>query len=97
MIGNKTNLSFSAALAILKCGYRLQRDGWNGKGMFIYYVRPGNYNPCTAAAEKIVNEEGKVPYSAYIAFYTVDKKVVPWVASQTDLLADDWRVVGEDD
>lgn len=54
----------------------------------------GKYPPCTKAAAKFcVDENGKVPYRDYIAIKTVDGSVVPWVATQTDLLAKDWYTV----
>ena len=84
-------MGFGNALCKLRAGKRLTRKGWNGKGMFIYYVPSGEYLPCTKVADKYCTDDfGKVPYRAYIAFKAVDDTVVPWVASQTDLLADDW-------
>lgn len=87
-----TNFSFSEALTWLKNGYRVAREGWNGKGQFIYLVPEGAYAPCTPAAEKLVNGDGLVPYGAYLAIKTVQGNVVPWLASQTDLLANDWMI-----
>ena len=89
----KENFSFGEAIRLLKRGHKVSRRGWNGKGQFIYYVSPGNYKPCTDAARTIVNEDGNVPYRDYIAIYTVQGTVVPWVASQTDILAEDWYIV----
>lgn len=85
---------FGAALIIMQRGKRVARKGWNGKDMFCYYVPKGEYEPYTKAAAKYcVNDENKVPYSAYIAMKTVDGTVVPWLASQTDMLAHDWFIV----
>lgn len=86
-------MNFGNVLTAIKSGQRCARKGWNGKGMFIYYVPPGNYSPCTAIAEKITNEDGLVPYGAYIAMYTAQGNVVPWLASQTDILSEDWEIV----
>ena len=92
---NTKNLDFSYALCFLKEGYRVARAGWNGKGMFLYYV-PAVYYPAQR------NEYGTmlgvfpndmVPYGAYIAMKTAQNNVVPWLASQTDMLADDWVVL----
>jgi hypothetical protein len=87
-------MNFGVALALLKAGKRVAREGWNGKGMFIYLVGPGRYPPSTRAGQSIAVQhmDGLVPYRPYIAMKTVDEDVVPWVASQTDLLADDWRL-----
>lgn len=93
MVKGRVLFDFSEILRPLKRGAKVSRSRWNGKGMFIYYVPEGAYNPCTKAAEELVNREGKVEYKAYIAMNTVDGSVVPWVASQTDLLAEDWYIV----
>lgn len=86
--------SFSAALNALKKGEKIAREGWNGKGMFLYYVSEDKYPVKMAAVKDIADENGKVSYGAYIAMKTAQGNVVPWVASQTDLLSDDWKIVG---
>lgn len=87
------NMDFGNAIRALKMGMAVSRKGWNSKGMFLYYVAPGNYKPCTDIAKTIVNEDGLVPYGAYIAMKTAQGNVVPWLASQTDVLAEDWEIV----
>ena len=82
---------FSDALDLLKEGHKLQRRGWNGKGMFIYFVPAGVYNPKTEVAKKEV--EDNVPYGAYLAIKTVQGYVVPWIPSQIDLLAEDYIII----
>lgn len=86
-------MNFGDALNLIKQGYKLQRKGWNGTGMFIYYVPANKYKVCTKAAETIMDGSCLVEYGAYIAMYTADKIVVPWLASQTDILAEDWVAV----
>lgn len=86
-------LTFGLAIEAMKMGFKVSRSGWNGKGMFVYYVGDDHYPAKSAAAKNFYGENGFVPYRAYIAMKTVDDVVVPWVASQTDLLADDWSVV----
>ena len=78
-------MTFGDALVALKDGGRVAREGWNGKGMWITHV----------AADVGHNEYGEDEYIVrdYIAMKTVDNQIVPWVASQTDLLADDWVLV----
>lgn len=85
-------MDFGAALHRLRNGYRVARSGWNGKGMFIYLVPAGNYFPTTSVAKSYFGGQ-LVPYKPYIAMKTVDEDVVPWLASQTDLLAEDYFVV----
>jgi hypothetical protein len=70
--------TFGEALEALKQGFSVARRGWNGKDMWINLQRPD------------VNSKMDLPY---IYMSTVDGKLVPWLASQTDLLAEDWMVV----
>lgn len=88
-------LSFGHAIEGLKEGQKLARAGWNGKGMFVYLVGSGRYKPSTAAGQEIADKQpdGLVPYVSYIAMKTVTGDVVPWLASQTDVLADDWQII----
>lgn len=85
--------NFGTALEILKHGGKVAREGWNGKGMFLYYVPAASYAPCTSIGEECATDNGKVPYGAYIAMKTAQGNVVPWLASETDMLAEDWVVV----
>ena len=73
-------------------GQKVRRVGWNGKGMFLYLVPPGEYPARTQVAKETWGENGLVPYQAYIAMKTAQDTVVPWLASQTDLLAIDWEL-----
>lgn len=86
-------MNFGEALEALKAGKKVARAGWNGKGMFLYYVPKNRYTALTDVAKEIAGEDGKVEYGAYIAMKTAQGNVVPWLASQTDMLADDWNVV----
>jgi hypothetical protein len=84
-------LSFGHAIEALKEGQRAARSGWNGKGMFLYLVPENSYPAQTEAARLHFGD--MVPYGAYIAMKTAQGNVVPWLASQTDVLADDWQVI----
>jgi hypothetical protein len=86
------SMNFGHALELLKQGFKVARTGWNGKGMFLYYVPAAAYPPSTEIAKKAFGDED-VPYGAYIAMKTAQGNVVPWLASQTDMLSDDWEVV----
>lgn len=86
-------MDFSDALKELRAGKAIARKNWNGKNMFIYLVPQNSYPAQTDVAKKVFGES--VPYVPYIAIKTVDNQVAPWVASQTDLLNDDWTVVDE--
>ena len=87
-------IDFAAAVTALKAGHRVTRTGWNGKGMYLYLVPAGRYPPSTAAGRAIAAEtpDGLVPYDPYLALYRGNHGVVPWTASQTDILAEDWVV-----
>jgi len=83
---------FEDALPRLRLGDAVARKGWNGKGMFIYYVDAGNYAAMSPIAKAVWGDE-LVPYTPYLAIRSVDGRVAPWLASQTDLLTGDWEVV----
>lgn len=85
-------MEFGEALRALREGRAVGRAGWNGKGMFLYLVQQNSYPALTDVAKKHFGNND-VPYRPYIAMKTVDNNVVPWVASQSDLLMDDWEVV----
>ena len=85
-------MSFGLAIEAAKQGKKIARAGWNGKGMFLYYVPAAAYPPSTEVAKEAFGGEN-VPYGAYIAMKTAQGNVVPWLASQTDMLADDWFIV----
>ncbi len=86
-------LDFGQAINLLKDGKKVAREGWNGKSMFLYYVPANKYPASTKIGESIADTDGKVEYGAYIAMKTAQGNVVPWLASQTDVLAIDWTEV----
>lgn len=85
---------FGWALKRLREGLRVQRSGWNGKGMWIVLVNKWAVLHGDDSAEHLraipANEESFWPF---IGMKTADDKFVPWLASQTDVLATDWGVV----
>lgn len=87
---------FGDALDILLVGGKVTREGWNGKGMYI--VKQDGYpdgvpiNKNTSKATGI--PEGTViKFRPYLMMFTAQGDFVPWVASQTDILAEDWKEV----
>ena len=86
-----TQFDFGGAIAHLKGRGQVARLGWNGKGMWLYLVPANSYPAQTEAAK--AHFGAMVPYQPYIAMVTADGTVVPWLASQTDLLANDWVAV----
>lgn len=87
--------TFSGALNELNAGKKVQRKGWNGHGMYVVLQKaypsgiPINENTATAIGEVVGTSKRFLPY---LMLQTVDGAFVPWVASQTDLLANDWLV-----
>lgn len=81
-------MNFGQAIEALKEGKKVSRSGWNGKNMYLYYVSANEYPAITEIAKQEFGE--MVPYRDYIAMKTAQGNIVPWVASQTDILAEDW-------
>ena len=74
-------MDFSLALALLRQGHSIQRTGWNGKDQALHLQEPDAHSKMT------------LPY-IYLEFPAGDSRGrVPWLASQTDLLAHDWVIV----
>ena len=86
-------MNFGIALEALKNGKRISRNGWNGKGMFVYYVPAAKYPAQTGVAKEFFGTESLVPYNAYLAIKNVDNSVSTWVPSVNDVLAEDWAVL----
>ncbi len=85
--------TFGEAIEALKQGFKVQREGWNGKGMFLFLV-PGSTFKVNRPPLLGIYEEGKeINYCPHIDMKTADDKVVPWLASQTDVLAEDWLII----
>jgi len=85
-------LSFGLAIEALKMGHRVSRRGWNGKGMFLFLVPGSRFTVNHAPLLGIYPEGTPIDYHAHIDMKTAQGEVVPWAASQTDMLADDWVV-----
>lgn len=86
-------LSFSDALSAIKAGQRVMREGWNGRGMFIFLVKGSRFVVNREPLMSIMGEGTQVDYHAHIDMKTAQGYVVPWIASQADLLTDDWMIV----
>lgn len=87
------SLTFGTALDALKQGHKVARDGWNGKGMFLFLVPGSVFKVNRAPLMGIYPEGTEINYCPHIDMRTADGKIVPWLASQTDVLADDWTIV----
>lgn len=91
----QTLISFGKAVEALKQGKKVSRINWNGKGMYVYYVPASSYpaQRNTQGTMLGVFSNDMVPYRDYLAMKTVNDEVVPWVASQSDILSDDWVIL----
>lgn len=98
-------MNFGQAIERLKQGKKVARAGWNGKGMWVVlmpalYLPPYNdqntnkkVNDRTA---KHIGEDKPLDSQPYFAMWTTEQKWQPgWLASQADMLAEDWQVVGD--
>lgn len=92
--------SFSNALDAMKAGYRIARQGWNGKGM---WAAVGSMKPDVIHSSQLneghmrdvaaANDDGMVTIRPSMYMRTANGEIVAWTASQTDILADDWIVL----
>ena len=84
--------SFGWALDAMKSGSKVSRIGWNGKGMWLYFV-PGVSGYKLTPNMPWYYSRDTIDFNSRIDMYTADGKIQPgWLASQTDMLADDWGV-----
>lgn len=83
-------MSFGNAVRMMKIGLKVAREGWNGKGMFLFQIDGNAWDFTTDSADESVNDMDTLPF---ICMKTADNKLVPWLASQTDVLSEDWVVV----
>jgi Protein of unknown function (DUF2829) len=86
------NADFSFALRHAKQGKLISRAGWNGKGMFVFLVPGSSFAVSRPPLSGILAEGTQVEYQSHLVMRTADGSIVPWLASQTDLLADDWLI-----
>jgi hypothetical protein len=86
-------MDFGKALQALKQGQRVHREGWNGSNMFLFLVAGSEFKVNREPLLSIMGEGVVVRYHAHIDMKTAQGLVVPWNASQTDMLAEDWQLV----
>lgn len=80
-------MTFGLAIEALKCGFKVKRKGWNGVGIFLELQIPDKHSKMTQPYIYIdtLNLETQNP--------NAPKGRVPWLASQTDMLAEDWEIL----
>lgn len=72
-----SQMTFGEAVEALKAGETVTRTGWNGRGMYLALQVPDDHSKMTLP---------------YIYMRTAQGDLVPWLASQTDILSDDWQI-----
>jgi hypothetical protein len=95
------NLNFGQAIEALKQGKRVAREGWNGKGMFLviaggYSVPLDKLREGTHFTKEFLQSEGCTEFKIvpHIDMWAADKTYVTgWLASQTDMLSEDWVIL----
>jgi len=101
---NGMPFDFGFAIKAMKKGKKVARKGWNGKNMWLVYMSGMTlpaFNDQTSGKKvndrtaKLIGKDTLLETLPYIAMWTADKKWLPgWLASQTDMLAEDWYIVG---
>ena len=85
-------MNFGKAIEALKEGKKVARKGWNGKGMFLFLTTSIDFET-KADLSSCSHLEGELTLPSIVMKTADDKFVVGWLASQTDMLAEDWVVV----
>lgn len=91
-------LRFGHALAALEHGHRVCRQGWSGKDSWLTLIG-GSHEPSANDVDYIVRDDSDDSYLdglallPFIAIKTATGELVPWLASQTDMLSRDWMLV----
>ena len=91
-------MNFGEAIEALKAGQRVTRPSWNGRGMYLWLLPAATVKAewCREPHLKAVAEAngGEIEALGSIRMMTADKKVLTgWLASQTDVLSEDWEIV----
>ena len=85
--GKDAPMALGDAIEEMKNGNRVQRRGWNGKGMFIFIVAGDSWD-----FETDINGVDNLGTQSFICMKTADDQLIPWLASQADIMAEDWQI-----
>ncbi len=88
-------MSFGMAIEAIKRGHKIARSGWNGKGMFLIYVPASpDIKPVAGTPYSNAGITQNVTIDSHIDMFTAGGSMQPgWLASQADILANDWCIV----
>lgn len=90
VLGGEATFSFGDAIKYLKRGLKVKRKGWNGKNQYIELAKNISYvNP----SGEVINAEHEAIGNQAIAFVGTSGVQLGWLASQADMLAEDWVFV----
>lgn len=99
----QSSLTFGQAITLLKSGFALRREGWNGKGMFVVKQVPSHITsdiipkmqslPKVAKDILMARENPHIDYSNQMLIINPDGRADSWVPSVSDVFANDWEVV----
>lgn len=101
----RTSQNFGQAIEALKEGKRVAREGWNGKGMFVFQQVPSEISeeivPKMQSLPQKVKDEfakrgGSIRYKNQLAMVYPDNTIYGWVASPSDVLENDWCILDEE-
>jgi hypothetical protein len=84
-------MTFGEAVEELKLGKQVTRVGWNGKGMFLFYVGGAAWTVHESLEHLVAGMVGQ----SWIAMKTAQEMITPWAPAQSDVLSNDWGVVNE--
>jgi len=100
-------MDFGKAIVALKQGKAIQRSGWNGKGLFVVKQIPASINadiipkmqslPQSAKDILMSRENPHIDYTNQMLIVNPDGRADSWVPSSSDVFAEDWRVIGEEE
>ena len=83
-------MNFGLAIEAAKKGKKIARAGWNGKNQYVELVTCISYHN---AAGEVINVSHEAIGNKALAFVGTSGVQMGWLASQADMLADDWRIV----
>lgn len=99
-------MTFGLAIEAAKKGFKIARKGWNGKNMFVVYMPPLYLPPFNTAdttrkvndrTAKWIGNDKPLDCQPYLAMYNAQEQWIPgWLASQLDMLSEDWVIVEEE-
>ena len=90
-------MTFGMAIEAMKRGKKVARSGWNGKGMYLWILPESEIKLDWCKDQRLIEAFGNrdtLPCLGTVRMFTADKKILTgWLASQTDMLAEDWQIV----